>query len=186
MNTKPIVIALRERCPAFNGRVGGAAEFGRLAETASFDTPCAFVIPLGETPEEPLGTSGYRQIVHSNFAVMCVLDARADERGQEGNDSLDEVRAELFRALLMWSPFGKASSEIDFDGSQLIELDRSRIFYQFEFVFDYQITTADTYQPIYVANLGNLETVDLDVHGTDMEPESETIARAIFNLKQNQ
>lgn len=183
MNTKTIVLAIRERCPIFEGRVGGAAEFGRLAETSSFDTPCAYVVPLGETAEEPLGKSGYRQIVQTNFAVICVVSARKDERGQDGNDQLDLFRTQLFKALLAWSPEGVATSEIEFDGSQLLNLDRSRLFYQFEFNYQYQIVTADTYQPVYLANLGNLKTVDVDVRGTDADPEKGTVAHAIFNLE---
>lgn len=174
-----IIEALRARCPSFCGRIGGAAEFARLAETSSMDTPCAYVIPADETVDAPLGHTGYRQIVHASFGVVIVVDNVDDERGQAGYDVAESLKAEVFKAILCWAPASYVN-EIFYSGSSLADMDRSRVFYQLDFGYDYQLTTEDTYQPIERDNLGKFDTADIDVVGTDANPDGTKVAKAIF------
>lgn len=144
------------------------------------DVPCAFVVPLDETVDAPAGRTGYRQVVHAGFGVVLVVSNEEDERGQGGYDSLEELKLEVFRGILCWAP-GKRVGEIAYGGASLLDMDRSRLFYQLEFGFDYQLTTDDTHQPIERDALGVLDTVAVDVVGTEGEPGGDLKARAIFN-----
>ena len=48
MKLDPIISALRERCPSFHQRVGGAAQWAGLERAENAPVPFAYVAPLRE------------------------------------------------------------------------------------------------------------------------------------------
>lgn len=171
MKLNLLIQALRQRCPSFSNRVAGAAEFKRLPENSTLPVPAAFVIPLDDEPEINRSQTGYRQIIRDVFAVVVVLSNVADERGQAAGTALHDIRAELFRALLGWNPEPEYDS-IEYEGGQLLGMDRSRLFYQFEFGADFEIGsddvgTPETWQTLELAALGGFEEAKIDIDCID-------------------
>lgn len=171
MKLNLIIQALRQRCPSFANRVAGAAEFKRLPENSTLPVPSAFVIPLDDAPEANRSDNGYRQLVRDAFGVIVVLSNTADERGQAAAVSVHDIRAELWRALLGWQPEADYDG-IEYEGGQLLGMDRSRLFYQFEFGADFEIGSGDvgdeeTWQAIALANLGPFTEMKVDVDCID-------------------
>lgn len=171
MKLNLLIQALRQRCPSFQNRVAGAAEFKRLPENSTLPVPAAFVIPLDDEPEINRSQTGYRQIIRDVFAVVVVLSNVADERGQAAGTALHDIRAELFRALLGWNPEPEYDG-IEYEGGQLLGMDRSRLFYQFEFGADFEIGsddvgTPETWQTLELAELGGFEEAKIDIDCID-------------------
>lgn len=144
MNLDLVIQQLRARAPMFGQRVAGAANFKVLPETAKLDVPAAYVIPLSEEPAAAASQNGYRQQVRDQLAVVVVLSNLAEERGQTAASSLEAVRVALFKALLGWQPT-KDYDAMEFEGGQLLHLDRARMYYQFEFAAGWEIGTSDTW-----------------------------------------
>lgn len=127
-----IIEALRQRVSFFGNRVAGAAQFKLLPETAALTVPFAFVIPLDDNPGEPQSQNAIRQDITDGFAVVVALSNLADEKGQGSANSVRQVRRLLWSALLGWEP-GEEYEAIQYEGGQILQLDRARIWYQFEF-----------------------------------------------------
>jgi hypothetical protein len=161
-----IVEALKIRTVAtFAGRIAGAAEFAVLSPDAKLDLPCAYVIPLDDSASPNNSDNGYSQIIRDGFAVIVVLSNDADELGKSSIAQVIPVRNVLNAALLSWAPDSE-HGPIEYDGGQLLDVDRARLYYQFEFACETQITEADTYQAIVNAALPAFTSVHLDVDMT--------------------
>jgi hypothetical protein len=159
-----IIEALRQRVPYFSNRVAGAAQFKLLPETAAMQVPCAFVIPLDDNPGEPQSQNALRQDVTDGFAVVVALSNVADEKGQGSVRSVRQVRRLLWSALLGWEP-GEEYEAIQYEGGQILQLDRARIWYQFEFSALTQLDDDDGWQGPANAALPHFDgaTVQVDV-----------------------
>lgn len=167
MEIAAIITALKARAAAvFADRIAGAAEYKRLPETANLVMPAAYVIPLDDNAEPQSSENGYSQIVRDSFAVIVVVSNTADERGQAGYASVAAIRAALWAGLLAWKP-GAAHGPIQYEGGQLLDMDRARMYYQFEFSAATEIVEADTWQAIENAALGPFETLHIDVDTID-------------------
>lgn len=171
MKIEPIVQALRLRCPSFGGRVAGAAEFRGLPEKAALPVPAGFVVPLDDNPEDNRSNVGYRQAVRERFAVIVALSNSADERGQGAAADVHDIRAELWRALLGWPP-AEDYDGLQYDGRQLLAMDRARIWFQFEFSAEMEIGSDDignpeTWQALELAALPALEEVKFTLDAID-------------------
>lgn len=167
MDLDLIIAQLRASASAtFAQRVAGAARFEVLPEAANLTVPAAYVIPAGEQPEDQVSTNGYQQTVREQFIVVVAISNRADERGQAAATSLHSVRAALFKALLGFQP-SAAHDVVEFEGGQLLHLDRARLYYQFEFSVDYAISTEDTWIPDRNAALPDFERLRIRVDAID-------------------
>lgn len=164
MQLEPIISALRARCATFSNRVAGAAQFKLLPENAALSVPCAFVIPLDDSPKEPLALNSVRQVMNDSFAVIVAVSNLADEKGQSGASNIHALRAELWAALLGWNPSDDYSG-ITYEGGQLLSLDRARLWYQFEFAALMEIGPDDGYQEDELALLPHFDggTISVDV-----------------------
>lgn len=145
MDLLAIIQAIKDRCQSFATNVAGAAEYKRLSESANLTMPAAYVIPMDDSPDSMPNTNGYRQGLRDSIAVIVVLSNTADERGQGSITSVSAIRAELWAALLGWEPDAD-HDRLEYEGGQLIDLDRSRLYYQFEFSALTEIHEADTWQ----------------------------------------
>ena len=166
MELEPIIEALRGRVAYFSNRIAGAAQFKLLPETAQLQVPCAYVITLDDTPGEQLSSNALRQDITDSFAVIVVLSNTADEKGQGSAKSVHQVRSLLWSALLGWSPTADYDG-ITYEGGQLLQLDRARMWYQFEFSAVTQIADSHGWQgpaldalPHYDGGTINVDVVD--------------------------
>lgn len=161
MKLDPIIQALRARCPSFSQRVGGAAQFRNLPENINLQVPAAFVVPLDDNPEPNRSQNGFRQTLKESFAVIVVL-SNADERGQSSANAVHDIRQELWQALLGWQ-ITEDHDPIEYEGAALLEIDRARIWYQFEFGTQFEIGDEDTYQHSDLESKPDFEGVNLQV-----------------------
>lgn len=165
MNLDLVIQQLRTECPSFDQRVAGAAEFAiGIADVSTMPSPCAWVVPLGDDadpPDDPNMTDTL-QVVAERIGVIVQLSNRADRRGQAAVTDVYEMRREIFRALLNWRPGmtidgGPATGSVAtpeeiastggffYSGGQLLEFDRARLFWQYEFTLWGMISDADGY-----------------------------------------
>ena len=145
MKLSHIVHTLRHFSPSFEGRVGGAAEFSAIKDAAFLKLPAAYVVPLDDRAEDNKSQTDYWQNVTEGFGVIVVLKP-LDERGQhEAYDIVENIKTELWRALLGYEP-SPAHYPIQYDGGDLLDLDRGRIFYQFNFSAVREVGFEDTRQ----------------------------------------
>lgn len=166
MDLVPVITALRVRCPTFATRVAGAAQFKLLPENAALPVPCAFVIPLDDNPQETMALNDVRQALTDSFAVIVVVSNVADERGQDAASQIHALRAELWAALLGWRPDLRYDG-INYQGGQALQLDRARLWYQFEFGALMEIEASDGWQDTDLAGLPHFDAVDLKLDAID-------------------
>lgn len=159
MQIEIIIQALRERCPTFAGRVGGAAQFKMLPENAALPVPCAYVVPLDDNPGDSRSQNAVRQPLTDSFAVIVALSNVADERGQCAMHSMRSLRAELWAALLGWQPSGEYDG-ITYEGGSAVAMDRARIWYQFEFGAAMMIGPEDGWQDRALVGLPHFDGVN--------------------------
>lgn len=137
MLINPIVAHLRATCPTFASRVAGGIDWDAVAESAQLSHPSAYVIATADSATANDIQSGVRQVIADKIDVVIVLDA-ADERGQEANDALHLIRAELWRALVGWNP-GAEYDPMVYAGGGLLHISRARIIYRFSFMAEFQL-----------------------------------------------
>ena len=162
-----IVEALKTRTNAtFAGRIAGAAEFALLAPDAKLSMPAAYVIPLDDTAQPNNSDNAYSQVVRDGFAVIVVLSNSVDELGKSSIAQIQPVRNVLNAALLSWSPDAE-HGPIEYEGGQLLDIDRARLYYQFEYACETQFNEADTWQAVANAALSAFTKVHMDVDTID-------------------
>lgn len=164
MKLSLIIENLRQRCPSFAGRVSGAAEYKPVADNAKMPLPSAWVIPLDDHAGEQRSQTDYWQAITDGFAVVVVMDNSADPRGQQAAfDAVHDLRAELWQALLGWQP-APGCDAIQYDGGNLLEMNRAHLYYQFDFSATMDIAAEDTrhWQDLQALNPLTQITADTD------------------------
>ncbi|NDV11672.1 phage tail terminator protein [Crenobacter caeni] len=139
MKITPIITHLRARCPSFSGRVAGALELSALLEENAplMALPAAYVVPTRDDPESVTTNTPYQQPLLEQFDVVLALST-SDERGQAVADRLHDLRSELWRALLGWRP-SDLYEPIEYDGGDMLLLNRARVLYRYAFRLESQI-----------------------------------------------
>jgi hypothetical protein len=153
---------LRANAPVFQGRVAGAAEFykGLRDYNTSMPMPAAYVLPLAQEAGPNLLWNGLIQIIQKGVGVAVELDAQQDRRGQRPVMDLDVIEAQLFRSVLnLLLPGCNMVRGVYFTGARYLDLDRARLWYQWEFGLDWQVDDTDGVQPDSIP----LETIEVDV-----------------------
>lgn len=169
MNLDTIINQIRQHAPVFSGRVAGAARFELLPETANLVVPAAYVVPLDDQPHGRMALNSVRQGVDDNFAVIVAISNVPDERGQAAAaTAVHSIRAALWSALLGFQPTLDYRG-IDYQGGTLITLDRSRLWYQYEFSAYFEITDADGWQATELAALPHFDGANINVDSIDPE-----------------
>lgn len=163
MKLTPVVAALRARCPRFENRVGGAAQFKAIPDAGKLKLPAAYVVPAEDVTGEQRSQTDYWQNLTEGFSVIVVLSNERDEKGQWASyDAVHDVRHEIWKALLGWEP-DPAAHEITYAGGMLLELNRYELYYQFDFTVKYEIDESDTRQQNDLDALADLKTLSIDV-----------------------
>ena len=156
MDLDAAILQLRRNVPVFGGdaatgaggRVAGAADFARAIEDQAWMLlPAAYVIPLDEDTDENPGGNGLVQIVTERIGVIVEFDNSTDRRGQASAEQFLAVRTAVWAALLNWriDPVNAAQG-LSYGGGRLLQFDRARLFYQWEFVLHRQLTDSDGWQ----------------------------------------
>lgn len=179
MKLGPIVNALRLKCPTFEQRVAGAAEFSQIEPTTNLAMPCAFVVPLGESTEEATLQTDYRQTVEQSFGVIVYVSSKTDERGLIAYDLVEEIKEEVIRAIAGWEPIERADG-ITYSGLTVLSLTSAWLCVQLEFSILYDIVDTQTRHGIDLSELPDLELVHVDVDL--MFPDGVIEAKANFKL----
>lgn len=165
MNLNLIIAQLRDHCPSFEGRVAGAARFKTIDETANLAIPAAYVIPLDDQPGERMSLNDVRQPLIESFAIIVAISNTPDERGQAAiNSAHDTIRQEIWQALLGFQPDAAIYRGIEYQGGNLLELDRSRLWYQFDFGAYMEIGPEDGWQGIELGALPSFYNADIDLN----------------------
>lgn len=191
MDILAIIAAIKARCASFSNRVAGAAEFASLPEKSVLPVPAAFVIPLDDEAQANKSDNGYLQDVRDVISVVVVIDNTPDERGQTAIYSIRTIRAELWKALLAWNPDAQ-HGRITYEGGHLLKMDRARLYYQFEFGADTELTVEDTYQGDALAALPVFNKMQIKVDAIDPHdpnlgatgPDGTIEATALINIPQ--
>jgi hypothetical protein len=157
------IAQLRANAPIFAGRVAGAAEFyaGLRNYNTSMTLPAAYVLPLGQDAEPNQALNGLIQIVHKGIGVAVELDAQQDRRGQAPAMDFDLIETQINASVLnLFIGECRMSRGVYITGARYLDLDRARLFYQWEFGLDWMLTDEDGVQPASVA----LQAIDVDIH----------------------
>src|SRR5262245_9759164 len=137
---------IRLGCPMLQGRVAGAADFtlGLRNYNENMKLPAAYVIPRGQEAGPNRAMGGLWQIVQKTFGVAVEFDATPDRRGQDPAMQFDEMEACLWGTLLTWRPdVCRSANGFYVIGGSFLDLDRARVWYEWQFGIDWQITDAD-------------------------------------------
>lgn len=180
MKLKPIVEELRNECECFESRVFGIAEYAQIADsTAPEDLPAAYVIPLTETPMEPLSSTRYQQTVEFNFAVVLAISNATDEQGLNAWERADDLKKAVFAAILGSDDTGSQRDWIQYEGLSIVELNRAFLAVQLEFSCNYDIKDDETRHGKDIDRLGRFLRMyaDIDVIGADGKPDGKIEAK---------
>ncbi|WP_334473718.1 phage tail terminator protein [Arsenophonus sp. PmNCSU2021_1] len=163
MKLSPVISALRTYCPRFEQRIGGAAEYGTALECTHLELPSAYVVPSGSTVGEQRSQTDYWQVLTDQFSVIVILN-NTDKRGQYAScDLIDEVRSEIWRAILGWSP-DPAYGAIEYADDEYLDMNQDELIWQFNFKAETEINAEDTRHYADLNNLPDLHTVAISVN----------------------
>lgn len=163
------IAQLRANAPIFGGRVAGAAEFyaGLKNYNTSMALPAAYVLPLGQEAEPNQVWNGLIQIVHKSVGIAVELDAQRDRRGQDPTMSFEDIETQIFASVLNLEIGDcRMVRGASYSGARYLDLDRARLFYQWEFSLDWQITDADGVQPVSIP----LAAIEVDIFRAPAAP----------------
>lgn len=148
MDLAAVVAQLKAYTPQFKGRVAGAADFATGLETQVWqDLPAAYVIPLEDEAAPNDEMNALRQVVTERIGVIVEFDNSTDRRGQGVTLNYDAMRSAIWKAILNWhvDPV-RAARGLEYAGGRLIQFDRARLFFQWEFTLEIQIDDTDGFQ----------------------------------------
>lgn len=101
MKLAPIIKLLRVKCPSFERRVFGLYGWSRVDETTNAQMPCAYVLPASIKGGEVVASTAYRQGITDTFDIAIAVHLSPDDwQGKAGHDYIEELKAEIFKAIL--------------------------------------------------------------------------------------
>ena len=169
MDVSAVIAQLRQYCPAL-ALVGGAADFASGLETVvnPASLPAGFVIPSAEDADDNELQNALRQEVRERVGVIIEFDNTTDRRGQAASNQVDAMKYSLFSALLNWriDPF-RAQKGLQYSGGRFIDMDRGRLWWQFDFELIVNINDEDGFQ---------IPTIDLTDIQVEMDIDQQPVA----------
>jgi hypothetical protein len=158
------ITQLKAYCPMLAGNVAGAADFRLSLQNynATLPLPAAYVVPLDQDSDGNQVMVGLIQVVTKRIGVVVEFDASPDRRGQDPAMSYDDMEAALFAAILNWRPEDCRTLNNQgywFHGGRFLDLDRARLFYQWEFALNWQITDDDGWHDTGIP----LQSIEVDI-----------------------
>jgi len=135
MKITPILTQLREQCPTLAQRVVAGFDLAALQAETPLQTPCAYVLPTADIASKNAAQNVTLQAVRDRFDAVLVLDATDATKAL---DLLHDLRAELWRALVGFKP-GAEYTGVEYDGSELVSINSSRVLYRLRFFAEFQL-----------------------------------------------
>lgn len=129
-----VTARLRAECAVLRD-VGSAAGLDAVEDHLAA-VPAAYVIPLAERPTDPPTAAQFSQLVDVAVGVVYVV-SNASAYGERDISELVAVRRAVFAALLSWVPEGCLQG-FAFGGGRLIKLSNNLLWWQDDFVTNYQ------------------------------------------------
>ena len=170
MNITNIINEIKAKCPTFESRVAGAAEYEGLRSASNLLVPAAYVVPMDESASANATENSIMQTLTERFMVVVVISNQADPRGQKAYNQLHELRAELWRGILGWIP-ETDYEPIEFSGGSILNMDRFRLDYGYEFTSEFTIDDSDTRIADDVAALPAFESVTIQLDHKTLPPD---------------
>lgn len=140
-----VVTKLRAASTRFGNRVAGVADLNIILEEETLTSECAFVLYLGDFCKDNEYDGGINQHVKEKFGVVVALRndlSMADKAGLAAIDAIHTVRVQLWSALLGWT-MDDAEDLVSYAGCSLIKMNRSWLWYRFEFTSGIRVTDED-------------------------------------------
>ena len=134
MRLLPVILKLRLAGTSFQNRIAGAAEFA-LAQRNVLNDEMAFVLPLAEDCESNRNDGGLVQKLTERIGVATAIrndSTQSDKLGIRAYDRLEEVRTEIWHAILGWEVPG-FETVLEYRGGRILGIDRPYLWYLFEF-----------------------------------------------------
>lgn len=173
MQVTPMVQRLRVACPLFNRAVSGGIDWEAIESSTKLEGLRAHFVLTDETADASFTQNVVQQDVAEQFDVCVEFpQPQGGERGQGIGDQVDEVRRELCRALVGYSPTSELDP-IEYLGRQLLLINRAKAVYRFSFVTGYRIgrnvvtDPAETWQEQLQDGQPSFEGIDMDVDFID-------------------
>ena len=111
--------------------VEGAADLAAAAESGVRQFPCAFVIPLADSPSElELATGSTQQRLSSQLGVIMVVRNLRDARGQNALVDLTVLRKLVHEAIYGWTPDAQVFDPLTRGGGRILQLDNQTLWWQ--------------------------------------------------------
>ncbi|PKH22287.1 hypothetical protein CIG19_13370 [Enterobacterales bacterium CwR94] len=185
MQLTPILAALRSHCPLFAGRVAGATDRAYLLTLPAPTLPAAWVLAGEDRVLPQRSATDYWQALTETFVVIVAIDDVAAEQEEDAfYDQLHLIRQQLWQALLGWAPDSEGGA-IQYVSGPAYVREAQRLWYQFTFSRDRDISESDSRQQRELAALGEFEGGDIRLDyidpgdGPDGKPEH----HLTFNLR---
>jgi hypothetical protein len=173
MDVTSTIKALRERCPSFQQRVFGTAQMAQVdLENINPEMhPSAYVMCIREdTDDLSVTENSYRQEVTARVAVV-ILTPNEDERGQLASARAEQLKEEVFKALLGWSPNHDRNSYYVYEQMWVLVNNRAYLGIQLEFTLVYAISSVDTRIPDQLEkDCGRFDTLDMSIDKIETPP----------------
>lgn len=170
MNITNIINEIKAKCPTFQQRVAGAAEYEGLRNSSNLRVPAAYVVPMDESASANATQNSIMQTLTESFMVVVVISNQADPRGQDAYNQLHALRKELWRAILGWVP-DEDYEPIEFSGGSILNMDRFRLDYGYEFTSVFTIDASDSRIVDEVSGLPAFESVMIQLDHKTLPPD---------------
>lgn len=191
MKVNSTIKAIRERCPSFEDRVFGMASFAQMTPEAlkglkPESLPACYVLCKDETAEtEQRSENSYYQKITATIAIVCLVSNQVeveeqistDNRGQVALERLEDLKQELFKALLSWSPIEKDPMAIySYDRFDVLRITPAVSVFELDLICIYEIEVSATRQPDQLEeDMGRFEKLDQQVIVKDDEDSEKQI-----------
>ena len=175
MKLSGIVAHLRQYCPTVNQRVAVAVEFEPDRGQVNLTVPALVVLPADDDAEPSTTDNVTVQSVMDRFMVVMLLASADPKRGAATADVLHALRAEVWRALIGWTP-GNGYEPIQYESGEVIAMNKSITYYGMTFGAELTVghynglpdgAVPETWQEYQLANLPPLEGLDIEVDVID-------------------
>ncbi|MDF0730560.1 hypothetical protein P0Y43_07405 [Pseudomonas entomophila] len=124
-------------CPSLGRPAVVGLDLAAIESLAPQPQPIACLLPIGEEAEGNDLQNATRQLLRERFEVLLLLDSSAHGPAHT-LEQLDELRAELWLALVGWAP-APGREPVEYAGGELLRCDKSRVLYRHRFVAPLQL-----------------------------------------------
>ncbi len=170
MKPSDIVAHLRKYCPIFTRNIAAGINWDAVRDSTQLSTIAAYVVPTDEKAGDQLYDNVIVQEVAEGIDIVVVFP-QVDEAGYAVADKVSDVRRELCRALVGWTPPGNSEPFL-YDGRSFLHSDRAKASYSFSFssvdilghaVLPTNPDDAETWHELELLGLPQFEGIDINV-----------------------